>query len=288
MDIDLLSKMVRELVLDNDKVALPGLGTFVAELIPASFSDKGYTINPPYRRLSFRPSGEDDGLLANLYSESNGVGSDVAARIIGDFVAEMKDVLKAKKVVVFPDLGRLRATRENNFFFVPDEDLDIYPEGFGLAPVSLKTHKETKEDLSAAVEELKSMIDTPSPAEPQAQPEMSQPETPQTETPAPEVPQDESIQPADDAEAAPQDETSHQDESAEIRENAEKPAAKQETDGGSKTARRKKILLAIFVPIAAILLLLVLYILVARLNPQFFDSILYDQEQLEILNSADK
>lgn len=288
MDIDLLSKMVRELVLDNDKVALPGLGTFVAELIPASFSDKGYTINPPYRRLSFRPSGEDDGLLANLYSESNGVGSDVAARIIGDFVAEMKDVLKTKKVVVFPDLGRLRATRENNFFFVPDEDLDIYPEGFGLAPVSLKTHKETKEDLSAAVEELKSMIDTPSPAEPQAQPEMSQPETPQTETPAQEVPQDESIQPADDAEAAPQDETSHQDESAEIRENAEKPAAKQETDDGSKTARRKKILLAIFVPIAAILLLLVLYILVARLNPQFFDSILYDQEQLEILNSADK
>lgn len=288
MDIDLLSKMVRELVLDNDKVALPGLGTFVAELIPASFSDKGYTINPPYRRLSFRPSGEDDGLLANLYSESNGVGSDVAARIIGDFVAEMKDVLKTKKVVVFPDLGRLRATRENNFFFVPDEDLDIYPEGFGLAPVSLKTHKETKEDLSAAVEELKSMIDTPSPAEPQAQPEMSQPETPQTETPAQEVTQEESIQPADDAEAAPQDETSHQDESAEIRENAEKPAAKQETDDGSKTARRKKILLAIFVPIAAILLLLVLYILVARLNPQFFDSILYDQEQLEILNSADK
>ena len=54
MDIDLLSKMVKELILDNDKVVLPGLGTFVAKVVPSTFSDKGYTINPPYRKLYFR------------------------------------------------------------------------------------------------------------------------------------------------------------------------------------------------------------------------------------------
>ena len=54
MDIDLLSKMVKELILDDDKVVLPGLGCFVAEIVPAYFSDKGYTINPPYRKLYFR------------------------------------------------------------------------------------------------------------------------------------------------------------------------------------------------------------------------------------------
>lgn len=53
MDTPLLAKMVRELILENDAVTLPGIGTFVAELVGASFSDKGYTINPPYRRLSF-------------------------------------------------------------------------------------------------------------------------------------------------------------------------------------------------------------------------------------------
>ena len=41
MDIDLLSKMVKELILDNDKVVLPGLGCFVAEIVPSTFSDKG-------------------------------------------------------------------------------------------------------------------------------------------------------------------------------------------------------------------------------------------------------
>ena len=54
MDIDLFSEMIKNLILDNDEVTLPGLGTFVSEVMPSVFSDKGYTINPPYRRLSFR------------------------------------------------------------------------------------------------------------------------------------------------------------------------------------------------------------------------------------------
>ena len=53
MDIDLLAKMVRETILDHDAVTLPGIGSFMAEIVPSSFSDKGYTINPPYRRLFF-------------------------------------------------------------------------------------------------------------------------------------------------------------------------------------------------------------------------------------------
>ena len=53
MDVEFLSGMIGELMLDHDSLSLPGLGTFVAEDMPASFSDRGYTINPPYRRLSF-------------------------------------------------------------------------------------------------------------------------------------------------------------------------------------------------------------------------------------------
>ena len=74
MDIDLLSKMVKELILDKDEVELPGVGTFVAETVPATFSDKGYTINPPYRKLSFRQrqGGGDDSLI-NLTSRATKV-----------------------------------------------------------------------------------------------------------------------------------------------------------------------------------------------------------------------
>ena len=158
MDIDLLSKMVKELILENDRVVLPGLGCFVAEIVPSTFSDKGYTINPPYRRLFFRAKPDQDDALTRFYAESNKVSLEVADKIITDFVAELKTVLHTRKTVAFPGLGRLRATKENNVFFVADAELDIYPDGFGLEPISLKSHQESEEEVTAAVEELKSIL----------------------------------------------------------------------------------------------------------------------------------
>lgn len=187
MDIDLLSKMVKELILDNDRVVLPGLGSFVAEIVPSTFSDKGYTINPPYRKLYFRSKPDEGPDLALFYAKSNSVSEEVAQRIIADFIAEMKEILFVRKTIVFPGLGRLRATKENNVFFVADEDLDIYPEGFGLEPISLKTHQETREEVSAAVADLKSILDAPEPVEeiPETQPEEPTVQEVPAEDPAP-------------------------------------------------------------------------------------------------------
>ncbi len=160
MDIDLLSKMVKEIILDHDEVTLPGVGTFVAELVPASFTDKGYIINPPYRRLYFVQSkdGQDEA-IANLYASSNGVSFQDAEAIVNKFLSEMKSILEEKKFIIFPGLGRLRATKENNFFFVADEDLDIFPSGFGLEPVSLRTHEESREEVSAAIRGISDIIE---------------------------------------------------------------------------------------------------------------------------------
>ena len=159
MDIDLLSKMVKELILDKDEVSLPGVGTFVAEMVPSVFSDKGYTINPPYKRLSFRQKGTgDDSLLIDFYAKCNNLDIETASRIIREFLHEMRHVLETRKSIVFPGLGKLRATRENYFFFVADEDLDIYPEGFGLEPISLKTHEETPAEVSATMAALRGIL----------------------------------------------------------------------------------------------------------------------------------
>ena len=139
MDVDLLSRMISELVVDHDRVGLPGVGTFYADVVPSTFSDRGYTINPPYRRLSFLPNAAENDLLVNFYSEVNGIPGDVAREYLTQFLSELAAVLRKRKSIMLPGLGRLRATKENNFFFVPDEKLDIYPEAFGLESVSLKT-----------------------------------------------------------------------------------------------------------------------------------------------------
>ena len=251
MDIDLLSKMVKELILDNDRVVLPGLGSFVAEIVPSTFSDKGYTINPPYRKLHFRAKPDEGSELVQFYSETNNVEFAVAERIIKDFISELKPVIHTKKIVVFPGLGRLRATKENNLFFVADEDLDIYPDGFALEPVSLKTHQETREEVAAVVTDLKSILQ-----EPEAEPVVELPEPvveePVVEMPAPEV-QVEEIQ-------------------------VEEPVIE---DLAKKKGSLKK---ALIIVLSIIFVLLLAYAIVGRVAPDFVDSFLYTPEELKILN----
>ena len=191
-----MSRILKELVTDHDMVGLPGIGTFVTEVVPASFSDKGYTINPPYRRLSFVQGRVEDKLLIDFYSESNEVDVEVAEAYITQFLHEMKQVLKERKIILLPGLGRLRATKENNFFFVPEEDLDIYPDGFALKPVSLKNIQREMEPVHIPVsfaEAVQSLMEKKK-AEPQPEAWLEQESQPQAE-PQPEAEPERESQP---------------------------------------------------------------------------------------------
>ena len=98
MDVELLSRIIRELIIDHDEVALPQVGTFVAEIVPASFSDRGYTVNPPYRRLSFVQRPGSDTLLVDFYAKTNGMDLCMAESYLGDFLSELRKVLEERKV----------------------------------------------------------------------------------------------------------------------------------------------------------------------------------------------
>ncbi len=309
MDIDLLSKMVKELILDNDRVVLPGLGSFVAEIVPSTFSDKGYTIHPPYRRMYFRSKPNEGKELAELYAKGNNVELAVAERIIADFVSELKSILYTRKAVAFPGLGRLRATKENNVFFVADENLDIYPAGFGLEPISLKTHQETREEVAAAVGGLKSLLREPEPpvvqeivdAPKEEQPPLVQEtvDVPKEEQPAEEepeyiiVPLDEAgelqdtEEPQEEEELRKTDEEELPDVIEEVLPEAEEEPAVRTGEAVSvrRTSDVRKVLVTICGTIIAIvLLLLAVLAIVGRTNPELVDRFLYTPEELKILN----
>lgn len=297
MDIDLLSKMVKELIMEADEVALPGVGSFIAETEPASFSDKGYTINPPYRKLSFRQrlAGNDNALI-DFYATTNGIPVEQAAPIITAFLIELKEVLKEKKVVVFPGLGRLRATKENNFFFVADEDLDIYPQGFGLEPISLKTHQETPEEVSDAIQKLGAIISSEEPeqeeiADAEPAPAATEQATVAGDSEEPEAVIDDSVLPEDEPiiDIEPAEEVYGDDtievgpaDDIETVEEEETPVDSEvvESDEKHKSVNWWKvvlILLAVFVG------LILLFAILARIFPDFFDTILYTREELQII-----
>lgn len=280
MDIDLLSKMVYDLILDNDRVALPGVGCFVAEIVPASFSDKGYTINPPYRKLYFRSKPDDGELLVKLYAKSNGVAEEDARRILTEFLAEMKDILFARKVIVFPGLGRLRATRENNLFFVADEALDIYPEGFGLEPLSLKTHKETEQELSATMDELGDILGSGAVDEPVAEP-VDEPVAGTVEEPAAEEEKTEPIAESV-AESSPVAEPSVKAATGPVAEPS--PVTEPVTGETRKMSTGKIVLITLASLLGLAAVLFGIFVLLVNCFPDFLDSLLYTKEELYIIN----
>ena len=274
MDIDLLSKMVKELILDNDKVVLPGLGSFVAEVVPSTFSDKGYTINPPYRKLYFRAKPDEGSVLTEFYSASNGIDMEMADKIIRDFVSELKNVLFSRKMVVFPGLGRLRATKENAVFFIADEDLDIYPEGFALEPISLKTHVETREEVAVVMEELKQIVEEPAPVveeipdvvedAPIVEEEIETPVSDPVVEPEPVAESDPIVEPEPVVEPV----------------NEPEPVVKKKPSFW-KVLGKTLLILVITVVVA-----LAAFFAVAHFMPEVLDKVLYTPEELEIINKS--
>ena len=272
--------------MDIDQVGLPGVGTFVAEMVPASFSDKGFTINPPYRRLSFRPGRLEDTLLIDFYAASNHLPREAAADYITQFLAEMKAVLEERKSITLPGLGRLRVTRENAIFFVQEEGLDIFPEGIGLRPVSLKSH--LQEDEEPVV------INVPPPVIPEPVPEpIPEPEPEPIPEPEPQpepIPEPESepvVEPTPEPEpiAEPVPEPKPETPKRTGLNWAPLPKPEPEPEPIAKPKKKKS---RWWIPVVAVagtlVVALAVFLILARVAPDFIDSILYTPEELRIIN----
>lgn len=280
MDIELLSRMVAELIVKNDSVGLPGMGSFVAEIVPASFSDRGYSITPPYRKLSFRGGYPTDSLLVDYYAKSNGTDKEEARSTITDYVIQMKSVLKERKTIIFPGLGKLRATKDNTFFFVPDENLDIYPDGITLQPISLKTHSVSSEELARAVSSISELIAAqPKPAETtqlsdsQDTAEVDQPAADQPAAdPQPEV----AVQPGPSEQPVPSDQPAQPAQ-------AEQPAATT-IDPEPDNGKSKRWWIWPLVVLGLVIVALAVFMILGRTAPDLIDPLLYTPEELRIIN----
>lgn len=272
MDIDQLTKIISDIILTRDEVTLPGLGSFVAEEVASSFSDKGFTINPPYRKLSFRPYLGGDNFIAEAFAKEEGMGIEEATACVTDFLGKLKEVLKQRKSIVFPGLGHLRATKENNFFFVSDENIHIYPEGFGLHSVSLKSRR--KEPVEA---EKRAQAEAISRLQQQAvMPEIKTAHSSSEETTVPETAVATTVPACPVTETVP----------APAHKVAREPMTKFPSREVSAEEPRKKkhIFLKIILALVILAALIVAALfLMAEFTPELLDKLLYSEEELRIL-----
>lgn len=142
MDVYLLSGLLRELIIDNERIPLPGIGCFVTEPMPACFSEDGKTIYPPSKKISFKGDEMASGnLLSSYYAEKSGIDSETASTEIDAFLKQLKITLLDRKNIELPGLGNLRCTLDGNPYFIASEDGGIFSQAFGFEPVILKQIK---------------------------------------------------------------------------------------------------------------------------------------------------
>lgn len=162
MELELFSNIIRELILEHDRVSLPGMGSYIAEMAPSVFSDRARVIHPPFRRILFRTSEIwNDGLLEDAYAKERGITKEEASKDIAQLTEKMRLTLNSDKSFPIPGFGTMRATDQNDYFFVADKELFTYLEGFGLEPVNIKVplRKGRVENLTGKPEPVKFDLD---------------------------------------------------------------------------------------------------------------------------------
>ena len=183
MDVHLLSRLLKELIIDNDRIALPGMGYFQAEPMPAYFSEDGKTIYPPSKRISFRWDDRASGdMLAAYYTKAYGIDRSTADIELETFLRQLKPMLHERKFIDFPGIGRLKLTLDGSAYFVTDNtDGGVFSQAFGFEPVILKPVSRVLNSAPTDSTDAKTPVQTESVPDSTLQAEQPQKEKVQTE-----------------------------------------------------------------------------------------------------------
>ena len=289
MKLETLSGLIVQLVLENGRVMLPQLGAFMRETVPASFSDRGFTLLPPYRRLVFRESQGDGTLLCEALSRQARLTPQRAQAEIEACVQALREQLEEENQALIPGLGRLKRTASGGLLFVQDEDLDVSGELMALDAVSLKSQDRLV--ASAFQTAPESVASKPAPAastsesEPASEPEPTV--VPVEPAPASE-PDSAPVEPAPASEPAAPAQTSVPAEAApEPAPVAPAPPVMRDIPAsGEEEAEERHTspwLVLLLVVLALVLLFVALFYAGVWFFPDTLDKFLYDEQQLELL-----
>jgi len=74
--------------------------------------------------------------------ESLGIDEQQASVELGWCLSRIISELEGARSCTLPGLGKMKANARREYFFIPDENLDIYPEGTGLDSISIRSSEE--------------------------------------------------------------------------------------------------------------------------------------------------
>ena len=125
-----ISKHINELLYNHNCVIVPGFGAFLTKNIAASRNNDVFS--PPKKTIAFNGMlKENDGLLANKISATDGISYKAALKKIKKDVKTLASSLNAGEVEI-DNIGTLRLNDEKKIQFQPNQNVNFDSKSYGL------------------------------------------------------------------------------------------------------------------------------------------------------------
>ncbi len=135
MQID-IGVSIAALLYEHKSVSIPGLGSFITDYKSARVDQVEGKIYPPSKDVRFNKNLLlDDGLLVQHIRQKYNVTYPTALKAIEDFVKAANAAFEQRDIFTIPGVGRLYKDFEQNFKFLPEEDVNFNTDAYGLPTV---------------------------------------------------------------------------------------------------------------------------------------------------------
>ena len=125
-----ISKHINELLYNHNCVIVPGFGAFLTKNIAASRNNDVFS--PPKKTIAFNGMlKENDGLLANRISATDGISYKAALKKIKKDVKTLASSLNVGEVEI-DNIGTLRLNDEKKIQFQPNQNVNFDSRSYGL------------------------------------------------------------------------------------------------------------------------------------------------------------
>jgi hypothetical protein len=150
MEGDIIVILLKELIMEYNRVSLPCLGSFLSEYSPAIIS-KG-AIYPPSKAIVFHQNEIwNDEKLEHRIATVNNVSIGMAKEELAFWIDNVCVLLATGEEVSLPGLGRMYVSKQAKLLF-DQEPCNLLMESFGLEPVDMQIAELTENDLDELVD----------------------------------------------------------------------------------------------------------------------------------------
>lgn len=128
-----ISNYIKELLLLDECVILPGFGGFISKYKPAEIDNAQSCFIPPSKEIVFNSNLiHNDGLLINYTAIVNRISYKEAKGIISDFICKIYTELEKNNTVYFGEIGSFKYDPKGNILFEAEHSSNLLIDSYGL------------------------------------------------------------------------------------------------------------------------------------------------------------